>query len=441
MSIFRAYDIRGIFGKDLTTEAMLNIGKAFGAFCKNGEVVVARDFRFSGRQLQEAFVKGATRAGMDVFVLNETPIGICYFSPSFLKKDFSAYVSASHLPPEWNGIKFAHGNGILFSEDDYKEIEKIFISKKFEEGEGKIEFLKRDEMIEAYKNFISKKFRFGKSLKVVVDCGNGACCNVAPSIFREFDFEVEAIFDEPRAFPKRDLDPKKSELVELRKKVLKEKADMGIAYDYDGDRVFFVDEKGRKLSAEQAAYIFLKKSLKKKDKVVLNVECSQSLEDEIIKMGGEVIRCRVGRNFLVENVLKNKALFGVEASGHYSFPQYSICDDGILNSLIITEIISRSDLKISEVVDEMPVYSLKRDEIKCEDWKKFEVVNKLKEHFVKKYKNVELVDGVKIKFEDSSALIRASNTEPLIRLTVEAKDGKKLSEVRKTALKEIKKFI
>jgi phosphomannomutase len=428
MSIFRAYDIRGIYGKDLTKEVMKKIGMAVGTYTP-GNFTVGRDFREHSDELEEAFISGVIDTGSNARIIGTCPASLCVFSNWKLKNNVAAYITASHLPAEWNGIKFFHQDGVGFFEDENKKLEKIHASGPFRKGEGSVE--KVEGMEQEYINFIKKRIK-PKRLKVVFDFGNGAACLIVPKILKEFDIEAKYLYDWPDpTFPNRDPEPKPETLTELSKRVVEENADLGIAFDADGDRALFVDETGKVMMAEQSAVFFIRDIMKtQRGPVVANIECSSLIDDEARKYDQPVFRIPVGHTFLVQQTKEHNAVLGVEKSGHICVPKFYWFDDAIINSVYMIEIVSQLGRKVSEVLAEMPKEFFDRTEIDSTDEKKFGIVEKIKEQAMKKYEKITTIDGVRINFPDSWALIRASNTSPKLRLTIEAKNKEKLLELK-----------
>jgi phosphomannomutase len=428
MSIFRAYDIRGIYGKDLTKEVMKKIGMAAGTYTP-GDFTVGRDFREHSDELEEAFVSGVVSTGSNARMIGTCPASLCVFSNWKLKNNVAAYVTASHLPAEWNGIKFFHQDGVGFFEDENKKLGEIHEAGPFRKGEGSVK--KVEGMEREYIKFIKERIA-PKRLKVVADFGNGAACLIVPKILKEFDVEAKYLYDWPDpTFPNRDPEPKPETLTDLCKKVVEEKADLGVAFDADGDRALFVDEKGKVMMAEQSAVFFIRDIMKtQRGPVVANIECSSLIDEEARKFGQRVFRIPVGHTFLVQQTKAHNAVLGVEKSGHICVPKFYWFDDAIINSVYMIEIVSKLGRKVSEVVAEMPKEFFDRTEIDSTDEEKFGIVEKVKEKAMKKYERITTIDGVRIDFPDSWALIRASNTSPKLRLTVEAKSEARLVELK-----------
>jgi len=428
MSIFRAYDIRGIYGRDLTDEIMEKIGMAIGTY-NPGSFTVGRDFREYGAKLEKAFVSGLIKTGSNAYLTGTCPAGLCVFANWKLMNDIAAYITASHLPAEWNGVKFFHQDGVGFFEHENKKLEEIQALGNFRKGEGSVKNVKGIE--EEYMNFIVERIQ-PERIRVVVDFGNGAACLIVPKILKKLNVEAKFLFDWPdSSFSNRDPEPKPESLTALCGKVVEEGADLGIAFDSDGDRAVYVDDKGKVMMTEQGAVLFIRDVMKtRRGPVVANIECSSLIEDEVEKYGQTVFRIPVGHTFLVQETKKHNAVFGIEKSGHICVPKFFLFDDAIINSVYMIEIVSKMGEKISEVLEEMPTEFFERIEIECSDDVKFEVVEKIKERAAENYENTNMIDGVRIDFPDSWALIRASNTSPRLRLSIEAKDKKRLTELK-----------
>jgi phosphomannomutase len=435
MSIFRAYDIRGIYGKDLTEEIMTRIGEAAGT-CSPGNFTIGRDFREHGAQLEEAFVSGLKKTGSNANLVGTCPVTLCVFANWKMKNDVAAYITASHLPAEWNGVKFFHQDGVGFFEDENKKLGEISSHGDFKTGTGSAK--KLTGMDEEYANFVAERIK-PERINVVVDFGNGAACQLVPKILKKIGVKATFLFDWPDPkFSNRDPEPKPESLTALSKKVLEERADLGIAFDGDGDRAMFVDDTGNVMMTEQSAILFIRDIMKtQRGPVVANIECSDIIEDEVKKYGERVFRIPVGHTFLVQETKKHNAVFGVEKSGHICVPKFFWFDDAIMNSIYMAEIVSKTGQKLSKVVKELPTRLFERIEINCSDETKFQIINKIKEKATETYENTDTIDGVKIVFPDSWALIRASNTSPILRLSIEARNQKRLDELKNEMTKLI----
>ena len=434
-NIFRAYDIRGIYGKNLDNEIMKKIGLGVGTMMirKNlgNELLVGNDTRASSEELSNSFIEGVTSAGINATNVGTTSFGVALFSGWKLKKDVIAFITASHKPPEWNGIKFFDKDCVGFFEEDNLEIGRIVIEEDFEDS-GKKGVVKKTDMKTKYIEYLKSKFNFEKKLKIVVDCGNGCTGLVAPDLLKDFkNLEVIELFcDIDPKFSGRGSDVQEENLQSLKNKVIKENADFGFAFDGDGDRIGIVDNKGHILETGQIGTIICKNLISNgTGKVVVNVENSMSMEEEVKKLGGEIIRIPVGHTFMMREALRSKAIFGSEASKHFVIPEYFPFDDAMVIGLKMCEIISTQG-KLSDLAEKVKTYPNDRMKFECDDEIKFFVVENLKNKLSEEYDKIITMDGIRIEFENSWVLIRASNTGPSIRITVEAKTFEKLAELK-----------
>ncbi len=434
-NIFRAYDIRGIYGKNLDNEIMKKIGLGVGTMMirKNlgNELLVGNDTRASSEELSNSFIEGVTSAGINATNVGTTSFGVALFSGWKLKKDVIAFITASHKPPEWNGIKFFDKDCVGFFEEDNLEIGRIVIEEDFEDS-GKKGLVKKTDMKTKYIEYLKSKFNFEKKLKIVVDCGNGCTGLVAPDLLKDFkNLEVIELFcDIDPKFSGRGSDVQEENLQSLKNKVIEENADFGFAFDGDGDRIGIVDNKGHILETGQIGTIICKNLISNgTGKVVVNVENSMSMEEEVKKLGGEIIRIPVGHTFMMREAFRSKAIFGSEASKHFVIPEYFPFDDAMVIGLKMCEIISTQG-KLSDLAEKVKTYPYDRMKFECDDEIKFFVVENLKNKLSEEYDKIITMDGIRIEFENSWVLIRASNTGPSIRITVEAKTFEKLAELK-----------
>jgi phosphomannomutase len=427
--IFRSYDIRGVYRNDIDAETMERIGMAFGTYTKEDVVVVCGDVRITTPEIMKAFIKGAVSTGKIVINGGILPLGAGMFH-AWKNNHNYAYITASHLPREWTGVKFFHGNGIGFMEKEGERIKELFGKGKFKSGKGEIRKESPQGMINEYIEYLISKVIPDKKLRVVIDCGNGASCFVAPKLFKVGGFNVQAIYGEPDGnFPKRSPDPMEDPLIDLRNS--SKKADMGIAYDGDGDRMVIMDNKGNRLTPEQSSYIMLTELLKtEKGPIVANVEINRVIDDIASKFGREIIRLKVGHTFLMQGAKDHKASYGVERAAHYVIPSIVPFDDSMAVSFFMACVLSKLEKPLSELVDEIPKYPFERVNLECPDQKKTRVIDTLKAELSKEFKNINTLDGIRIDFPEGWVLIRQSNTAAIIRITMEAKSEKALEDLK-----------
>jgi phosphomannomutase len=359
------------------------------------------------------------------------------------KADITAFVTASHLPPEWNGVKFYYSDGVGLSEQDNIEICKIYIEETYNKQSmiqnwKSIHEIKIKYYFNEYQNFLKKKLSLNKKLKIIVDCGNGSASLSAPNILRETGYEVLKLWCEPNPeFPNRSPEPDENSLGELSRKVIEQKFDFGIGFDADGDRGVVVDNKGRIISPEHLGILFVKYLLnvkndtkQEKSSIVLaNVECSSVIE-KTLSSDVTIRRVKVGHTHLTAEAKQTGALLGMESSGHYVFPQYFLFDDAMLIPLIAGKAIEFFNKSLSELVDELPILHKAKNTIEVSDKDKFKVIDKLKTTLKKNPSySINDIDGIGIFLEEGWVLIRASNTSPLIRITTEASTSEKAQKI------------
>lgn len=437
--IFRAYDIRGVYGVDLSEDLAKAIGLAYGTMLGNrGRVVVGRDVRLSGEALASATAEGLAEAGCDVMDVGLVTTPMSYFAVVHLNADGGIQVTASHNPPEWNGFKLIKKGGETLSAGaGMEELRDMVLQGRFRKGErrGKIEKI---DILESYVEFITSKVEIERPLKIAIDYSNGAAAISFPKIAERVGLKIEALNDVPDGrFPGHPPEPREDTLKDLQDLVVKTRADLGAGFDGDGDRVVFVDDKGRILSGDIALAIFVK-HLDKKGKVIFDVSSSSALREVIVEKGCEPIEMRVGRAFILNAVRELNAVMGGEKSDHFYFPELWGFDDACYAVLKMAEILIKSGKRLSELVDEIPHYpSIPITTFTCPDELKTKVVEQIAKHYESLGVKVSRIDGVKAYFDDGWVLIRPSNTMPQIKMTAEAKTEKRLKEI----VDEAKKLI
>ncbi len=422
--IFRAYDIRGVYGIDITPDIAARIGGAVANYLET-TYAVGGDFRFSTPILKSSIISGLLGAGSDVVDIGQAPIGVAMYSTKHLGYGM-AYVTASHLPPEWNGVKLSGPRARLMYKDDVYAIRDIFLGEVKWSKLGSTGSYERRDVIPEYLSFVKKTTGSKGGLRILLDCGNGATSIIAPQLLRDLGHEVYTVnCDVDPRFPGRGSEPTPDALGVTAKLVRHLGVDFGVAFDGDGDRTVFIDEKGRVLSAEQAAIIMLKGN--GVGSIVANVECSRILERYVGEHGGRVARVPVGRTYMVLEMEKGDYVLGVESSGHYVAYSNANMDDGIMTLLFFVEAVEKLGGPLSSHVVPMPL----RRKLKLEvgDEEKFAVVEKLKKVFLEEYGSVDTIDGVRVDFEKGWILVRPSNTEPVVRVTIEAEDETELSRL------------
>lgn len=435
-NIFREYDIRGIYNVDINEEVSYLIGRAFASkMSKLGlnKTLLAYDNRLSSPIIEKNVLKGLIDSGITVYRLGLASTPMCYFATNYFNVNCSMMITASHNPKEYNGFKFSY-NGIhnAFG-DSVRELYELIINNDFVNGTGNI--IDCDIRSE-YINLLTDKIKLGnRKIKVVYDCGNGTTSIIAKDIFDRIDVEKIALFDiSDGNFPNHHPDPCVEEnLTFLKDAVIKNNADLGIGYDGDGDRVGVVDEKGNMIDMDKFMIIMWRYLYDKVDKKegFFDVKCTKALEDELIKLGVKPVETRVGNSITRKISYDGDYPLGGELSGHVyfrdKFPGY---DDGIYAGLRLIERLSYTDKSLSSLLDGInKYYSTKELKLQVKDEIKFDIINKVKEYCENKNYNILTIDGVKVKFADGFALVRASNTGPNITMRYEASSEDRLNEI------------
>jgi phosphomannomutase/phosphoglucomutase len=432
--IYREYDIRGVVDKDLTPEVVRRLGQGFGTHMVRlgqQDLVVGRDGRLSSPSYGEAVIEGLISTGCNVIDIGICPTPVYYFSIFHLDKDGGMMVTGSHNPPEFNGFKVSVGKSTIFGEEIQK-LGRLVEEGKFASGKGN---LAKVEIIQPYQDTIKKNIKLDKKLKVAIDAGNGTAGMTAGSLLRDLGCVVEELYcDIDGRFPNHFPDPTIPEnLKDLIGRVKKMKADIGIGYDGDADRIGVVDDQGRILWGDQLMILFSREILKRKKGAtfVAEVKCSQNLFTDIEKHGGRALMWRTGHSLIKEKMKEEGAVLGGEMSGHIFFAdRYFGYDDAIYASCRLIELLSKTDKKLSQLLEDVPKTSITPEiRVDCPDEIKFKVVEKVKEELRKDHPIID-VDGVRVQFGDGWGLVRASNTQPVLVLRFEAKDEKRLWEIK-----------
>jgi phosphomannomutase/phosphoglucomutase len=422
-----------MYGKDLTEEIAETIGKGFGSFLGSGKnLAVARDIRIGGEQLKNAMIKGLTSTGCNIVDYGITTTPIFYFGIAHENKDGGAMITASHNPPQWNGFKLCREKGIIVGQGSgVEELQQVIKEGKFQQPHVKGTVQAYEGVVDEYADFVLSKIHVEKQLNVVLDTGNSVAGIIAPRLFRQVGCTVKVLNERlDGTFPSHSPEPTEAALQQLMSEVKQTGADLGVAYDGDADRAVFIDDKGQFLTGDFASIVFSQDLITKNNrKVVIDVSCSSALEDTVKAKGGIPIVERIGRPFMMTRVLKENAVFGGERSGHFYFPHIYGLDDGTFASLKMAEILSRSSIPLSEIIDQIPKHPATTMNVPFPDERKFQAVQHLKSKLEKKGFNILDIDGVKARDNMGWLLLRPSNTEPIIRIFAEAKKPERLKEL------------
>lgn len=443
--IFREYDIRGIADRDLTDDSVVLLGRAIGTyFRKRGKsrMTVGRDVRLSSERIHARFIEGLLACGIDVLDVGECPTPLLYYSLYRLNPDGGVMITGSHNPSEYNGLKVAVGRSTIHGAE-IQEIGRLAERGEFHTGSGRLE---QAPLMDDYFAELEQSVRLKSDLKIVVDCGNGAASLLADKLYTALGCTVHALYCEADGrFPNHHPDPTVAEnLEDLAEEVRRRGADVGIAFDGDADRIGVVDERGGILWGDDLMIVFSRNILEAHPgaTIVAEVKCSKRLYDEIERLGGKAIMWKAGHSLIKSKMAEENALLGGEMSGHMFFrDRHHGYDDAIYAGARLLEILSASGRKLSEALADLPeTYSTPEIRVDCPERIKFQVVEKAREYFSKRFRTIQ-VDGVRIEFSDGWGLVRASNTQPVLVLRFEADTQQRLREIRSLVEEKVQEFV
>ena len=431
--IFKAYDIRGKVGSELTPETVKLIGQVFANFLpQDGPVAVGHDMRADSRELANRFIAGLTSQGRDVWDIGLVTSDVVYFAPGKFNLAGGAVITASHNPGEYNGIKLCREQAIPVGlESGLDRIRDQVLSGKVPRAAEKPGMVvKKDvsnEWVDHVLSFIQKDTL--KPFHIAVDAGNGMTGAWFPKVAKHLPLKIEEMYFElDGSFPNHEANPMKVEtLKDISKKIVNEKLDFGIAFDGDGDRMALIDEKGQPLSGSMTTALLCTYVLQKNPgaKIVHDLRMSRATLDLIESLGGTPIRSKVGNTIIKQVTRQHDAAFGAEITGHFMFKNNYFVDSAILAALIAIEVLSHADFTLSEFVAKHDVY-VHRPEINLEVHDKDTTMKKIEAAFPQG--ESDWLDGLFISFSDGWISVRPSNTEPVLRFNAEAKTQERLDK-------------
>ncbi len=450
-NIFREYDIRGVVETDFTSNTVISIAKAFATHLirenyKN--CTVGFDARLSADFLFSTFTNTLRDCGIDVISIGQCTSPMLYFAQIEYGTDAAVMITGSHNPSDMNGFKMITRDYALYGEKIQK-LKNMILQNDLETRDPEIPAgtLRTMPVKDAYLDYLKKNISMGsRKLSIVVDGGNGTGGEIACEIFRHFGHDVTDLYTKPDGhFPNHHPDPTVPKyMTDLIAKVKEIKADLGIGYDGDADRIGVVTEEGNMLFGDHLMLIFSKEILSRKpgSTIVGEVKCSQTLYDGIKKLGGNGIMWKAGHSLIKAKMKETKAELGGEVSGHIFFKdRFFGHDDALYASLRLLEILSRTESTMSGLLKDVPK-TIMTPEIRLDsdDNKKFEIVRKATEYFKGQGYHVVDVDGVRVIFDDGFGLIRASNTQPALVQRYEAQTQERLEEIMKLMQDKLKEI-
>jgi len=436
-NIFREYDIRGIVGEQLTDETVGIVGKALGTFfIRNGakRLAVGYDARISSPRFRDLLVKGFNESGCDVVLIGRVPTPVLYHTVYTKVVDGGVMITGSHNPPDHNGFKICLGKATLYG-SQIQEIKAIALAGNFASGAGTTEEI---EVLSDYEADIVSKINLGtRKLKVVVDGGNGMGGVTGVPVYEKLGCELVKLFVEPDSnFPNHHPDPTVTENLQDAIKAVKDSgADLGIAFDGDGDRIGVVDENGRIIWGDELMVLLSRSVLRENPNstIIAEVKCSQKLFDDIAKHGGKPLMWKAGHSLIKAKMKETNAALAGEMSGHIFFAdRFYGFDDATYAGARVLEILSKTDKTLSQLLADLPEsFSTPELRVDCADEKKFDIVAKIAEEF-SQTNEVITIDGARILFENGWGLVRASNTQAILVLRFEASSEANLKMIRET---------
>ena len=440
-SIFREYDIRGEYPNQINEDVVKKIGFAISHKCIDlgiDEICVGRDGRISGKSLLDALIEGIIESGINVLNIDLATSPLLYYAAKKNKNKSGVMITGSHNPKNHNGIK------LVINDNPVSGKEILALINQGKPSSNSIGNVKEINIKDSYIKEVVDSSKINKNIKVVIDCGNGAAGFIAPELYKKLGCEVIELFSEVDGnFPNHHPDPGKIDnLKDLINEVRKQKADLGLAFDGDGDRVGLVTDKGEVVFPDKIMMMLCKDILSmKKGSVIFDVKCSDALIKIIEKSGGTPIMSPTGHFHIKNGIKKHNPLLAGEMSGHIFFnDKWHGFDDGHYSGVRIIEMISKENESISAMNEKLPkLYSTPELNIDVTDDDKFKIIEKFA-------KNCQLdgekitIDGLRINFQNGWGLLRASNTTPKLVLRFEGDSGESLTSIKESFLNELSRI-
>lgn len=443
--LFGTNGVRGIVNSEMSIELAMDLGRAIGT-ALGGKLAIGMDSRISGEMLKCAVSAGLMSTGVRVFDLGMLPTPALQYYVKARKLDGGVVITASHNPPEFNGIKCIAADGTEMAREDEERIEKIFFDRSFAVKEwdtvGSLHHQSNapNLYLDSIAGHVDRDAIRKASMTVVVDCANGAGSITTPRLLESLGVRAITLNCNPQGtFPGRPSEPTEENLSDLIALVKKTSADLGIAHDGDADRTIFIDENGKFVHGDRSLALIARSIVRSRGGglVVTPVSTSRCVEDVVIAAGGQIKYTKVGAPIVAREMKSTGAVFGGEENGGLIFPEHQYCRDGLMTVAKMLEIVSKEG-KLSSLLDEIPRYSLIKGKVECRNEIKQDVMAQLCNRF--REKTIDTTDGIKIFFDDGWVLIRPSGTEPIFRLIVEGMteaDAKHYFAEFKTMLHEI----
>ncbi len=444
VKLFGSSGVRGLVNIDLTPTLACEVACAAATHANAKKVVIAKDTRVSGNMLEDALISGVISCGADAFLSEMIPTPVLAYTSRALQADVGFMLTASHNPAPYNGIKVFKGD-LSYTDNDQKAVEKIMENCSYKRADwrnlGKIFHV---DTAKTYLDMIMRVVKL-KPWNVVIDSGCGAAFDIAPRMFKNLGCKVTSLNSQPDGhFPARKSEPTAESLRDLAKAVKILGADIGIGFDGDADRVAFVDENGVFMNFDRSLAAFGAFALKRNGggTIITTIEASMCVETMAEKYGGKVVRTKVGDVYISEAIKREGAVFGGEPCGAWVHPEQHLCPDGPLSAAFFIAAVQNEGKTVSEIIENVPEYPNQRVNFTCKNELKYpliEKMSKLLKTAFPDFKDYSSLDGIRIALESGWFLVRASGTEPLIRLTVEGKTMKAAKDITQKATAIIQK--
>lgn len=440
--LFGTNGVRGVFGEDLTLDFISKITLSIASFFKKGPILVGYDGRESSVAISKIVTAALSSAGLDSAICGLVPTPCLQFATRQLGYNGGIMITASHNPPQYNGLKVIANDGIEISRDSELHVEKFYFAKKWMTAKKFGLITKESNAINTYLSGIKKQVNVSKirsqKLKIVLDLGNGAQAVTAPTLCKELGCETVLINEKIDSnFSGRGSEPTPQNLDKLSDMIIKSKADLGIAFDGDGDRSIFCDESGKILTGDRSALLLSKYIIKKqpRSKIVTSVNSTSVIEKIAAESKSHVLRTRVGSVEVSRKMVEENAIIGFEENGGFMYGKHNQVRDGSMTMAILLDLLASSKNSLSQEMDALPPSFTTKGKIECsrEDFKK--IVKILKTEHYKK----DLTDGIKLSLDDSSwIMVRLSGTEPIARIYAESSSQSKLDEIFAKYMQKVK---
>jgi len=446
--LFGSSGIRGLVNKDITTMLAQRVGAAIATMNQGGQVVVGYDARISGPMLEMALTSGLNAVGADVLQVGLVPTPVTAWMIGETGSDAGVEVTASHNPPQYNGLKVFNREGMSLTIKEQLATEKVLVEEAYEWAQwDAVGSTDEVEAIEPYIEMLADSISIENEIMVAADCFCGATSTLAPLAFGEFPLKSNIINAIPDGtFPAGNPEPSRESLMRLGRYMKALGCEVGFGFDGDGDRMMPVGANGLMVSPDRALAAYAGYVVERNGggTIVTHVGASMNVDDMVNEAGGKIVRTPVGDAFITEAMVRHGAVFGGEPVGAWVFPEHHMCPVGVMGALKVLEALEETGKSIEEFISAAPEYPLDRAKLGCDDTQKPRAMTLIAEGYQDAYRNVgsvSTVDGVRLEMENGWALIRPSGTEPLIRITVEGRTMEDVEDIMNRGRLLVKKVL